>query len=328
MNYNIESLTALSENAKFTLLQKAITQRESEVYQEFTEEVFWEIGKELDIDFQGVQKEYKGRGKSLKSIIQKCESQAMEFAKKQLNSKELLDINDYILYDVYGAKIVVLDVSDNFSSKELVIDGFLSKRKKCREKLMKAQEEANKFPNDKNLQEIARLNHVIYDEVNTNCQRYVSATMCRSTMHSKTLNEKFGIYAVPGRFKNHNLSNEYIAQHTTLGSTKLPGWHCEFQFKSYRDYEIARTGEAAHFSRKGKQIVIPNSLAEISEDEVPRYIVYTPEGLYIPSLTECKFHYLEPAFTQKNSKNNENPEKLARLFSEFSESENGIFRKL
>ena len=328
MNYNIESVTSLSENAKFTLLQKAITLRESKVYQEFNEQVFCEIGKELDIHFQGVQTEYKGRRKSLKSIKEKCKSQAMAFAEKQLESEELLDINDFTLYDVNGAKVVVLDVSDNFFSKELVIDGFLAKRKKCKEKLLRAQEIANKFPDDKNLQEIARLNHVIYDGINTNCQRYVAASMCRFIMHNKTLKEKFGIYVVPGRFKNHNSSNEYIAQHITLASTKLPGWYCEFQFKSYKDYEIARTGEAAHLSRKGKQIVIPNSLSEIIEDDIPRYMVYTPDGIYIPSLTECKFHYLVPAFTQKNSQINEKPEKLSQLFSEFSESDSGILKKL
>ena len=328
MNDNIESITSLAENAKFTLSQRAFTLREGNTYREFTEHVFWEIGELLRITFQGVHTEDKARVKSPKSIRKKVETQAVDFVKKQLISEELLDINEFNLYDVYGAKIVVLDVSDDFFSEELVIDGFLSKRKKCRQKLMKAQEEANKFPDDKNLQEIARLNHVIYDEVNTNCQRYVAATMCRFIMHNKTLKEKFGIYAVPGRFKNHNLSNEYIAQHITLGSTKLPGWYCEFQFKSYKDYEIARTGEAAHLAREGKQIVIPNSLSDINEDEVPRYIVYTPDGLYLPSLTECKYHYLEPAFIQKNSQNNENPEKLTYLFSNFSENESGIWKKL
>ena len=193
MNHNIESVTALSENIKFTLLQRAITLREGNVYRDFTEKVFWEIGELLRINFQGVHKEDKARIKSPKSIRKKVETQAVDFVKEQLASEKLSEINEFTIYDVYGAKIVVLDVSDDFFSKELVIDGFLAKRKKCREKLIKAQEEANKFPDDKNLQEIARLNHVIYDEVNTNCQRYVAASMCRFIMNNKTLKEKGAI---------------------------------------------------------------------------------------------------------------------------------------
>lgn len=328
MENNNENIKSLVESAKTILMQRAITLRESSPYRNLTEQVLWAVGEEFRINFKGVDTETKARIKTVKSIEKKVNSQAVKFAQQKIQSDTLLDINDFSLYDIYGAKVVVLNVDDNFSSEELVIDGFLAKREKCRKKLLKAQEEANKFPEDSNLQEIARLNHVIYTEVDTNCQRYVASAMCRFIMNNETLKNKFGLFAIPGRFRNHNMSNEYIAQHITLGSSLLPGWFCEFQFKSCLDYEIARNGAAAHLYRDGKQIVIPNSLDDISEDDVPTYMVYTPDGLYIPSLTECKFHYLLPAFTQRNPQNNEDPEKLLKLFSNFSENDTGIFKKI
>lgn len=327
MENSIESITALAESAKFTLNQRAFTLREGETYRNFTEQVFWSVGELLRMNFKGADVEAKARIKTPQSIKKKVQKQAVNFVKQQLQSEKLLDINDFTLYDVYGAKVVVLNISDDFYSSEISIDGFLEKRKKCRQKLIQAQEEANKFPADDKLQEIARLNHVIYSELDTMCQRYVAASMCRFIMNSKDLKTKFGIFTIPERFRNYNMSNEYIAQHITLGSTLLPGWFCEFQFKSCIDYEIARTGPAAHFFRSGKQIVIPNSLDDISEDEVPSYMVYTPEGLYIPSITECKFHYLLPAFTQANPQNKQAPEKLLKLLSEFPENDNGFLKK-
>lgn len=323
---NVDSIDALTQSSQTALEKRAFTLRDGSKYRNRSQEFLIRSGDLISSNFFGVNFEYKLRIKSPNSTKKKVRKHAITFAQQQVLSDELLDINQFSLFDIYGAKIVILSISDNFFSKHLSIDGFLEKRKKSKKLLEAAALQAKKAPSDDKL-EILRLNHLIYNEIDTMCQRYVADAICEFIINSNELKKEFGIFNMPKRFRNYNNPNEYIAKHITLGSTMLPGWYIELQFKCLEDYEVARTGEAAHLNRDGKSISIPNSLSDIDMNDIPSYMVYTPEGLYLPSPIECAYHHIQPAFLQKKIAS-ENPEKLNKLFENFPEDSNGTFKKI
>lgn len=323
---NMIDIKDFTESAQITLNQQASMLRESKKYRKLTKSFQVRAGDIVSENFLGASTEFKVRVKSPDSIKKKTLKNARAYAEKQKKSEQILDINDFRLYDIYGGKFVVLSVSDDFSSPHISIDGYLENRKKSRIKLNEALALEKKYPSETN-SKIAELSHIIYNMIDTTCQRAVAQAICTFIINSKELKEEFGIYNIESRFRNYNTANEYIAQHITLGSTKLPGWYIELQFKSLTDYEIARTGEASHLTRDGKAITIPDSLSDINKDAIPEYWVYVPNGLYIPSQTECAFHHLLAAFYQKKGFS-ENPEKLLELFKDFSESNTGTFTKI
>lgn len=320
------NITKIIESAQIALSQNAFMMRDSKIYREYTERFQVFIGNLTSKEFPGVDIELKVRVKSPDSINKKCLKNANSFAEKQINSDEIIPISKYSLYDIYGAKFVVLSVPDNFSSKHICIDGYLENRKKSKEKLNEAITDYEKNPTEANAK-ILDLSHIIYHMIDTTCQRAIAESICNFIINSEDLKKEFGIYNVESRFRNYNTSNEYIAQHITLGSSKLPGWFMEIQFKSITDYEIARTGEASHLTRAGKAISIPTSLSDINLNSIPEYWVYIPNGLYIPSPNECAFHHLLAAFYQRKGFS-ENPEKLLELFKDLSENDIGTFKQV
>lgn len=319
--YNINNLF---NSAKTTIEQRAKNLKNSPTYREFTQNFIVAFGNIVLKEFSGIDIELKARVKSDKSIRNKIEKNSNVYARKQSQSDILIDINNFSIFDVYGGKLVILNVSDDFNSKHLSIAGFIKKRQKSLILAEKAKEKAN--PNDLQSLEISRLNSIIFQEIDAMCQRYVSDAICKFIMEDETLCNKFGIYSLDSRYRDYNMENEYIAKHLTLGSHKLPGWYLELQFKSLIDYEIARTGEAAHISRDGKDIEIPNSLDEVDFSSIPEYIIYAEKDtLYIPSKKECVFHYLEPAFYQRKA-DSKDSKILTELFKNFSEDDSGTFR--
>lgn len=323
---NTSNITELTQSAQITLSQNAFTMRDSKIYRAYTERFQVFVGNLIYQEFPGITTELKVRVKSPKSISKKISKNSKLYAKEQINSDSIIDISKYSLYDIYGAKFVVLSVEDTFCSKHICIDGYLENRKKSRKKLNEAIATYENNPTETN-SKIVELSHIIYHMIDTACQRALAEAICNFIINSKELQEEFGIYNIESRFRNYNTSNEYIAQHITLGSTKLSGWFIEIQFKSITDYEIARTGEASHLTRDGKSITIPNSLSDIDPDSIPEYWVYVPNGLFIPSKKECAFHHLLAAFYQKKGFS-ENPKKLMELFKDFSESDIGTFKQV
>lgn len=320
----MSNINNLFNSAKTTIEQRAKNLKNSPTYREFTQKFIVALGNTVLKEFSGIDIELKARVKSDKSIKNKIEKNSSDYARKQTQSDILIDINDYSLFDIYGGKLVILNVSDEFKSKHLSIDGFIMKRQKALSLTEKAKAGANS--NDLQSREISRLNSVIFQEIDAMCQRYVSDAICKFIMGDNALRNEFGIYSLDSRYRDYNMSNEYIAKHITLGSSKLPGWYLELQFKSLIDYEIARTGEAAHINRDGKDIEIPNSLDEVDFSSVPEYIIYAEKNmLYIPSKKKCLFHYLEPAFYQRKSQA-KNPEVLTELFKNFSDDDGGTFK--
>ena len=316
----LDNINSIQKSAEITLSKRAFTLRESPKHRNFTEKVTCKIGDLILSNFFGIDIELKARIKAPESIRAKVKRQSLAYAKEQVStSEDILDINDFGLFDVYGAKVVVLSVSDSFFSKHLCIDGFLEKRKKSRKLCEIADDILAKNPTSEDKIEIARLNRVIYHELDTMCQRYVADAICTFILSNKELSDNFGLYNVAHRFRNYNSKNEYIAKHITLGSTLLPGWYMELQFKSFSDYEVARIGEAAHSDRKGKKIVIPNSLSDVDWDTVQSYLFYTPDGLYIPSKKECLFYKLISACPEESKK-------LLDLFKDFSDLDSGHFK--
>ena len=257
----MSNINNLFNSAKTTIEQRAKNLKNSPTYREFTQKFIVALGNTVLKEFSGIDIELKARVKSDKSIKNKIEKNSSDYARKQTQSDILIDINDYSLFDIYGGKLVILNVSDEFKSKHLSIDGFIMKRQKALSLTEKAKAGANS--NDLQSREISRLNSVIFQEIDAMCQRYVSDAICKFIMGDNALRNEFGIYSLDSRYRDYNMSNEYIAKHITLGSSKLPGWYLELQFKSLIDYEIARTGEAAHINRDGKDIEIPNSLDEV-----------------------------------------------------------------
>lgn len=321
----MSNINELFNSAKTTIEQRAKNLKNSPTYREFTQKFIVALGNTVLNEFSGIDIELKARVKSDTSIINKIEKNSSYYARKQSQSDILIDINNFSLFDIYGGKLVVLNVSDDFKSKHLSIDGFIKKRQKYLISAEKAREAAN--PNDLQSLEMSRLSSIIFQEIDAMCQRYVSDAICKFIMDDATLRNKFGIYSLDSRYRDYNMSNEYIAKHITLGSSKLPGWYLELQFKSLSDYEIARTGEAAHITRSGKNIEIPNSLDDVDFSSIPEYIIYAKKDtLYIPSIKECIFHYLEPAFYQRKA-NAKDPRILKSLFKDFSADDGGIFRE-
>lgn len=320
----MSNINDLFNSAKTTIEQRAKNLKNSPTYREFTQKFIVALGNTVLNEFSGIDIELKARVKSDRSIKNKIEKNSNDYARKQSQSDILIDINNYSIFDIYGGKFVVLNVSDDFKSKHLSMDGFIKKRQKSLILAEKAKEKAN--PNDLQSLEISRLNSIIFQEIDAMCQRYVSDAICKFILEDITLRNKFGIFSLDSRYRDYNMSNEYIAKHITLGSSKLPGWYLELQFKSLIDYEIARTGEAAHINRDGKNIEIPNSLDEVDFSSIPEYLIYAKKDtLYIPSKKECVFHYLEPAFYQKKA-DSKDPIILTELFKTFSEDDNGTFR--
>lgn len=316
MFYNIDSIF---ERARIALSRSAYTLRESEQYRSFTERFLCSSGDLILSNFHGIDIEYKARVKSPESTKNKIKKHALEYAQRQASSKTLVNMNEFNLYDIYGGKIVVISLSDNFYSKFITIDGFLSKRKKYRDCLAEAKANAAKFPKSEDKKEIVRLNHIIYREFDSMCQRYVSDAICDFIIHNPTLKKEFGLSIINNRIRKFNNKNEYIARHITLTSNKLPGWYMELQFKNLADYQVARTGDAAHYMRDGKSIDIPSSLEEINENTIPEYMVYVPEGrIYIPTMMERLYHHLEPVTDSKT---------LAKLFINMPDDQTGTFKK-
>ena len=314
-----DNIDPIFESAKIYFLEKAIILRESEKYRKFTEEFLCKVGDLILSNFHGISIEFKARIKSVDSTNKKIEKNAQDYLRKQVSSEEVIDLNDFNLFDIYGGKVVVFSVSDDFYSDFITIDGFLRKKKKCKDYLKVAKEDYNNSPDSADKKEILRLNHIIYREVDSMIQRYVSDAICDFVIHDPTLKKEFGLYTINSRMREYNNSNEYIAKHITLASENLKGWYMELQFKSLRDYEIARTGDAAHHKRNNKNIAIPTSIYEVNEDSIPSYMVYVPKGtLYIPTFFESLYHYLEPVCT---------PDTLKKLFRDMPDDQTGSFKK-
>lgn len=135
-----------------------------------------------------------------------------------------------------------------------------------------------------------------YEKDNYLCKLYVSNAIHDFIINDEYLKDAFGIRTVEHRNKTFNTEQEYIAQHITLESTKLPGWCMEMQFKTSEDYTAARNGPAAHYNRKEKDRELPPNFDfdKIDYSVLPHYFIYIdPETIYEAGDFENAYHYYQ-----------------------------------
>lgn len=64
-----------------------------------------------------------------------------------------------------------------------------------------------------------------------------------------------------------------------------------------KSYTIARTGRASHDGRTDKELTPPDSIDDISEDELAHYVVYKGNGfLHVAGTFENAYHKYQPIF--------------------------------
>ena len=141
------------------------------------------------------------------------------------------------------------------------------------------------------------------DKIKDSAQMYISKNILEFLLNDSKRLKQLEITNIPERRKSFNTTVGYVAEHATLESKKLNNWVLELQSKSSYQYEISKTGSAAHEKRKGKERILPDltkctsispKQKEELENGVPSYVLYKGNNiLYQCGLLENFFHYYE-----------------------------------
>lgn len=273
-------------------------------YFNFTSKFFYDVCVALEKNFPGVDTENKTRIKGKNS-----------YKKKASQDKDI--------YDIYGSKTVILHVKDNVP-ESLGVSAFLKRREIAHQNLEEAilshKQAKENDPNYKIRKEdlalIEKIRREQYETANDICEIKIAEKMFEflSTLPNDPYFKKnYGLYHIADRDRDYNTSDEYIARHITFGSTKFPLWYLEWQTKSLHSYNLARTGPASHDHRDGKQIVFPDSVEDLSEDDLAHYIYFSGknQNLYIAGMFENTFHKFQPKFSEHPDFSKEIVDKLS-----------------